>query len=455
MEKTERIVTDCIQEIKSGKAALAECLDRYPEKRHEIEPLIKMALNIREPMPFILDNDYKQVARASLLQQIRNVGPKRSEPFKDFRDFLIQPQLSWARIASFIIVVFIVMSMLAGGTVYAAQRSLPGDLVYPVKTTAENIRLFLAGNEFSKAELNLEFAWTRLEEMSKLAVKNESKAEIAVQAYKGKMEIVTEQVREIADTSTRSRLIIRVLENLKQQTDFCDSVLDKAPMYTGPIGEADNLSVNYRLQFMKILSQDDMLSAAQINMNAMENRLHRAQSKAISHQYRSMQQALLQYQQFNRAAVQILENALSTGNRNTISGSMNSQTLSGYLGILDGMSQLVPGEYRSDIDTSREMTLQFQIQVNQESQQKNGFGSDVEGDNQGNSNGSASDQDSTGTSQSQDSDTGPDAEAPGNGDAPGPGPGGSADGSPSGDDSAPSPGPGGSTMDNNGSGKTG
>ncbi len=57
MKKIEIIVTYCIQEIKAGRATLAECLDRYPEKRQEIEPLLRMALNIREPEPFGLNDD--------------------------------------------------------------------------------------------------------------------------------------------------------------------------------------------------------------------------------------------------------------------------------------------------------------------------------------------------------------------------------------------------------------
>ncbi len=457
MEKVEIIVTDCIREIKAGRATLAECLDRYPEKRYEIEPLLNIALNIQEPVPFTLDNDYKRAARVSLLQQIRTVNTERSEPFKNIRGFFIQPQFSRVRIAAFIVVAVIVISMLAGGTVYAAQGSLPGDLVYPVKTTSEDVRLFFTGDISDKAELNLEFARTRLEEMSKLANTSEGKIEITVQGYQSKLEAAIRQIRGITDTSTRTRMLERVLENLQYQTAFCDEVIDAAPIYAGPVREADNLSVNFRAQFMEMLSQDDVLQAVQMNMNAMENRLQRAWSQATGHQYQSMQQALDQFREFNRVAVQIVENTRSNGSQSILRDIVDSQTLSGYLGILDSMSQQVPGKYISDIETSREMVLQFQTQMYHEYQQKDGSGWDVDGKNSGNGKGTDVDHDNTGVPQNQGGDTGTDTETPGAGDAPGPGPGGSPDGSPSGSDSAPSPspGPGESPDSTSGNGKTG
>ena len=146
LEKIEKILTNCIKEIKSGKATLAECLDRYPSRRQELEPLLKMALNIQEPPAFKLDSSYKQVAKAQLLQQIRATRQEKSRSFTDIFSFGIPPQFVWARVAVSVVVIIIVISMLAGGTAYAAQGSLPGDLLYPVKTGTEDARLLIAGD---------------------------------------------------------------------------------------------------------------------------------------------------------------------------------------------------------------------------------------------------------------------------------------------------------------------
>lgn len=71
MEKIETILTNCIREIISGKATLAECLDRYPSRRQELESLLKIAFSIQEPQSVKLDSSYKQTAKNQLLQQIR------------------------------------------------------------------------------------------------------------------------------------------------------------------------------------------------------------------------------------------------------------------------------------------------------------------------------------------------------------------------------------------------
>jgi hypothetical protein len=457
VEKIEIILTDCIQEIKAGKATLAECLDRYPEIRQELEPLIKLALEIREPGPLQLDSSYRQVARASLLRQIGTVRQKKTEPSGGVHGSGMQPQFNLARFAVTVAVAVIVVSMLAGGTVYAARSSLPGDLVYPVKTGTEDIRLLLAGSSPERAELNLKFAMVRLDEMSKLATESEAKTEIAVQRYKTELEAAGQQIRGITDTITRSQLLEQVLGNLENQTDFCDNVIDAAPVYTGPVREASTLSVNQRVQLLEMLEQDNILSAAQIDLDAMQNRLQRAQTGAVGRQYQSMQQALVQYRQFNQVAVQILESARSAGNQYAEIYNLVSQTLPGYLDTLDSISQQVPREYRNDIETSRRMTLQFQTEVHQGDRQDDGSGSGSEGTNSGNGEGPAAEQNGPGTPQDQggNGSTGTGTPGPGQGDAPAPGPGGSGDGESPGNGTGPAQGPGENNADNDGNGKNG
>jgi hypothetical protein len=53
-----------------------------------------------------------------------------------------------------------------GMTALAAQAALPGDILYPVKTTLEQTRLSLTTDSASQAQLHLEFAQRRLDELS-------------------------------------------------------------------------------------------------------------------------------------------------------------------------------------------------------------------------------------------------------------------------------------------------
>jgi hypothetical protein len=105
LEKIETILTNCIREIKSGKATLSECLDRYASIRRELEPLLKIALYIQEPPSFKMDTSYKQAAKARLLQQIRFSKQKKTRPFTDIFSFGLPPQFVWARVAVSVLVV--------------------------------------------------------------------------------------------------------------------------------------------------------------------------------------------------------------------------------------------------------------------------------------------------------------------------------------------------------------
>jgi hypothetical protein len=52
-----------------------------------------------------------------------------------------------------------------GSTVYAAQDSLPGDALYPVKLGIERLAMILKGDDVSRAERALNFADKRVREM--------------------------------------------------------------------------------------------------------------------------------------------------------------------------------------------------------------------------------------------------------------------------------------------------
>jgi len=64
-----------------------------------------------------------------------------------------------------IIAIVLALSALGGGTVYAAQDSLPGDALYPVKLGVERITMMLRGDDVARSERALNFADKRVREM--------------------------------------------------------------------------------------------------------------------------------------------------------------------------------------------------------------------------------------------------------------------------------------------------
>jgi len=79
----------------------------------------------------------------------------------------VEKEIEMKRIA--IIVAIVVVLSALGGTVYAAQDSLPGDTLYSVKLGVEQATMMLGGDDLARAERTLNFAWKRVREMLTLA----------------------------------------------------------------------------------------------------------------------------------------------------------------------------------------------------------------------------------------------------------------------------------------------
>lgn len=72
--------------------------------------------------------------------------------------------------------ILVMISLLFGGagaTVYAAQDSLPDDMLYPVKTASEDVSLALSSGTQAQLKLALKLAYTRMGEIEELVNKGE------------------------------------------------------------------------------------------------------------------------------------------------------------------------------------------------------------------------------------------------------------------------------------------
>jgi hypothetical protein len=67
-----------------------------------------------------------------------------------------------------VLFVFVVLFGGASATAYASQSALPGDALYPVKSSLEHTQISLANDAYNRAQLHLEFAQHRLNEITEL-----------------------------------------------------------------------------------------------------------------------------------------------------------------------------------------------------------------------------------------------------------------------------------------------
>ncbi len=99
-----------------------------------------------------------------------------------------------------IIIAIVLMLTAGGGVSYAAENSLPGDILYPVKVSInEPVREALTFSTEAKAKLGADLAERRLDEMEKLSIKTDVKAETKAEIEKN----FQDQINKMKDLLTR------------------------------------------------------------------------------------------------------------------------------------------------------------------------------------------------------------------------------------------------------------
>jgi|GEM_PF-600327 len=152
-KKFEIILDECLELLLTGEGTIEQCLQRYPEYAAELKPLLITATSIEKAVDVKPSQEFK--ARAHYQMQLLMAGsaPKRTSFWS------LQPK--WVIATMAVMVVF----LMSGGTVLAANSSMPGSPLYPIKIAAENISLQLAGSDIEKAEIYAAIAERRVEEM--------------------------------------------------------------------------------------------------------------------------------------------------------------------------------------------------------------------------------------------------------------------------------------------------
>jgi len=175
MIKRKRLITilaECIDHLLEGESVSA-CLERHQAHREEIEPLLAVVAVAREAdavpprLPEAVAEakaEFLAAAASARLNRGRAAVRQRSRPR------LRLPRISWAPVthapawATVAVATLLVLALLTGSTVAASARSLPGDVLYPVKLTVERVQLSMARDPEAKESLQEHFEERRTEE---------------------------------------------------------------------------------------------------------------------------------------------------------------------------------------------------------------------------------------------------------------------------------------------------
>jgi hypothetical protein len=158
----EKILDECLERLIQGES-VEECLARYPEQAAELEPLLRVALMAKEASSVEPRPELKAEARHRFQSAVSDMGRQRQR-----RGFALRWRWRWAMAIAVVLLLFVA----GGSTVAASNDSLPGDLLYPVKTRVEQVRMWFATTDTGKAKLHAQFANRRIEEIIRIIEKD-------------------------------------------------------------------------------------------------------------------------------------------------------------------------------------------------------------------------------------------------------------------------------------------
>lgn len=151
----------CLQELENG-ADIESVLARYPDLASELRPILNASINARMRSFSVSDPSPEAIrrGRARVLQRASEMREQKNAPRKRMIPIIQRLAVSFTLTALF----------LASGTglVGASSTALPGENLYPVKRTWEDVRLFFAFDSDHKEFLENEFESERLNEVGEL-----------------------------------------------------------------------------------------------------------------------------------------------------------------------------------------------------------------------------------------------------------------------------------------------
>lgn len=223
--KKEEILAICIEEIRSGKSTVEDCIARYPEFGKELQSLLKItsSLKVEIVKPSM---EFKQRAKRRLFEEMQ------SSPEKISQSILIRHKLSPVGWIAGVLIGLLFFGVAGAGAVYAAQGSLPGDILYPVKTGVENLQLAVTPGAEAKANLHLKLAQRRIDEATRQVKLNRDINVQALETVEQQFDNAINELSSSGNTEAINDTLSRLsAASLDQQLEL-EQVLSSAPQNT-------------------------------------------------------------------------------------------------------------------------------------------------------------------------------------------------------------------------------
>jgi hypothetical protein len=225
MSRKEEILVECIDAVRQGRSTVEECLRRYPELNgSELKSMLELAQAIK-PADVSPTPEFRRLLRSRIFEDTEAVKAKAAK--ESGRGWFF-PLMS-VRATATGLLAFLVMAG-GAGSVYAAQSSLPGDVLYPVKMGVEKIQVAVTRDPEQKAYLYLAQAQRRIDEVATEVSLNRTPDASALAAVPEKTDAALREIGKaptgradaflshLAETTTNQQIVLGAILSSGNQT---------------------------------------------------------------------------------------------------------------------------------------------------------------------------------------------------------------------------------------------
>ena len=155
-------LNDCLDLISHG-STVEECLERYPDLSDELAPLLGLSIRTQMAAETVVASPEAQRAGLGRITDAWTAMQERRHRRSPW----------WLLRRSWVLAAVAALVLAFGGwtTAAAAQDSVPGEVLYPVKEVQERVLLLVVFTNGGKADLHAKLAHARTIEATKLAAK--------------------------------------------------------------------------------------------------------------------------------------------------------------------------------------------------------------------------------------------------------------------------------------------
>lgn len=224
----------CLQELtRTGDVEVS--LRHYPQYADRLRPLLEMAQATRRHYEYVpeapggLAVGRERLLAVAAQQRPRGVWATPATRTSTIRTLDRKMKLIFvARLVAVLLAVIVGMVAFGSGVIWAADGSLPGGLLYPVKLAVEDVRLALTSAPAGHADLALQFVEERAEEMQILVVAGRQVPDETVARMERHIGCALIQAAWASDEEIAS-LLMRIAERTRVQERMLGRVQVTAP----------------------------------------------------------------------------------------------------------------------------------------------------------------------------------------------------------------------------------